>query len=320
MDNNLAVRNNLGGIIYTPSFLIIASTVRLVISIDQWWIDSLENCHYLTLFVCLSTWIIWQCYFANSVASAQTFYSKWRNFATWQRWLFGAAGLLLLLVTLAVGVGLLQVADGPSPSPLLQVGMLTPAVLWVIPVVLSAALAIFGINGNGPVEQMRDRALSHVVHLILYFVFLRSSQLDALLGAGSISVCAMFGVTFLGFILQLLWRVYPYMLTVVFKEQAAYLQQEVDRQQEGNRQQEVDPQEEVNRQQRSMSPSELVLSPIATPRAPAGHELVTPPPHKPPKLSDTDKLVIRGNKPVPLMRIPDSVSRSPSHVHSFVSQ
>ena len=244
MGNNLAVSNNLGGIIYAPSFLIIASTVQLTVSTHQWWIDSVENGHYLfqslpTLFVCLLTWIIWQCYFTNSVASVQTFYSKWRTFATWQRWLFGPAGFLLLLVTFAVGVGLLQVADGPSPFPLLQVGMLTPAVLWVIPVVLSAALTIFDINGNGPVEQMRDRALAHVVHLTLYFVFLRSSQLDALLGAGSISVCAMFGVTFLGFILQLLWRVYPYMLTVVFEEQAAYLQQEVDRQQEGNPQEEV---------------------------------------------------------------------------------
>ena len=231
MANNLAARNNLGRIIYTPSFLIIFSTARNIIALHHWSVASLEDYHYLLqslpiLIVCFSTFFIWQCYFANSVASAQTFYSKWRNFATWQRWLFGAAGLLLLLVTLAVGVGLLQVTDGPNPSSLLQVGILTPAVLWIIPVVLSATLTIFGINGNGPVEQMRERALAHIAHLILYFVFLRSSQLDALLGAENVSVCVMFGMTFLGFGLQLLWHLYPYMPIVLPYVRVAYPQQE----------------------------------------------------------------------------------------------
>ena len=231
MGNNLAVHNNLGRMIYAPSFLIIASAARSVIALHHWSIESSENYHYLvqsfpTLFMCTSTWLIWQCYFANSVASAHAFCNQWGVFTSWQRYWFCAVGLPLLLMAFVVGVGLLQVTDGPSPSPLLQVGILTPAALWIIPVVLSATVTVFGANVNAAVEQMKERALTHIVHLLLYFVFLRSSHLDALLGAGSIGVCAMFGVTFLGFILQVLWRVYPYMAARLLDERAAYPQQE----------------------------------------------------------------------------------------------
>ena len=223
MANNLALRNNLGRLIYAPSFLIISSTARLIISCYHWSIDNLENYHYLfhsfpNIFMCFLTWIIWQCYFANSVASVQAFGGQWGAFVRWQRWLFCGVVLPLLLVAFAVAVGLLQFTNGPSPSLLLQVGILTPATLWFIPVALSATLAIFRMNGNGAVEQARERAVVHVVHLLPYFVFLHSAQLDELVGAGSISVCTMFGVTFLGFALQLLRHVYAHMRAEVLEE------------------------------------------------------------------------------------------------------
>lgn len=228
--NNLAILNNLRWLIYAPTSLIIFSTVRLVISYHRS-VDSVKNYHYLvqsfpTLLLCVSTWFIWQCYFANSLASAQAFYTRWGALAFWQRWLFYIVGLLLLLVASAVGVELLKVTDGPRPSPLLQMIILTPAALWSIPVILSATVTVFGVNINAAVEQMRERALTHIVHLLLYFVFLRSSHLDTLLGAGSIGVCAMFGVTFLGFILQVLWHVYPYMAARLLDEETTYPQQE----------------------------------------------------------------------------------------------
>ena len=231
MGNNLAVGNDPGRMIYAPSFLIIASAARNVIALHHQSIGSSENYHYLvqsfpTLFMCVSTWLIWQCYFANSVASTQAFCNQWGVITSWQRFWFSAVGLPLLLMAFVIGIGLLQVTDGPSPSPLLQVGILTPAALWVIPVVLSATITVFGANVNAAVEQMKERALTHIVHLLLYFVFLRSSHLDTLLGAGSIGVCAMFGVTFLGFILQVLWRVYPYMAPRLLDEEATYPQQE----------------------------------------------------------------------------------------------
>ena len=228
--NDLAILNNLRWLIYAPTSLIIASTVRLVISYHQS-LDSVKNCHYRvqsfpTLLLCVSTWLIWQCYFANSLASVQAFHTRWGLLTFWQRWLFYIVGLPLLLMAFVVGVGLLQVTDGPSPSPLLQMIILTPAALWSIPVILSATVTVFGVNVCAAVEQMQERALTHIVHLLLYFVFLRSSHLDALLGAGSIGVCAMFGVTFLGFILQVLWSVYPYMAARLLDERAAYPQQE----------------------------------------------------------------------------------------------
>ena len=216
--NNLAIPNNLRWMIYAPTSLIIFSTVRLVIY------------HYLvqsfpTLLLYASTQFIWLCYFANSLASAQAFYTRWGALAFWQRWLFYIVWPLLLLVASAVGVELLKVTDDLRSSPLLQMIILTPA-LWSIPVILSAIVTVFGVNVGAGVEQMRERALTHIVYLLLYFVFLRSSHLDTLLGAESISVCAMFGLTFLGFILQVLWRVYPYMAPRLLDEEATYPQQE----------------------------------------------------------------------------------------------
>ena len=235
MANNLALRNNLGRLIYAPTFLIISSTARLIISRHHWSVDSLENYHYLlhslpNIFMCFLTWIIWQCYFANSVASVQAFGGQWGAFVRWQRWLFCGVVLPLLLVAFAVAVGLLQFTNGPSPSLLLQVGILTPATLWFIPVILSVTLTIFRKNGNGAVEQAQKRAVVHVVHLLPYLVFLRSAQLDELVGAGSISVCTMFSVTFLGFALQLLWHVYAHMRAEVLEERE--LEQEVNPHQE----------------------------------------------------------------------------------------
>ena len=301
MGNALAVRNNLGQMIYAPSFLIIASAARNVIALHHQSIESSENYHYLvqsfpTLFMCVSTWLIWQCYFANSVASTQAFCNQWRVITSWQRFWFCAVGLPLLLMAFVVGVGLLQVTDGPSPSPLLQVGILTPAALWVIPVVLSATITVFGANVNAAVEQMKERALTHVVHLLLYFVFLHSSHLDTLLGAGSIGVCAMFGVTFLGFVLQVLWRVYPYMagMYMVPHRQPTCVPES----------------EEQNR-----SYSEIVLFvAMAIHRDSAGHELALSTSNLP-KLPNKAEMVIQTDTLVSSRHVPNDVHR-PEASHS----
>ena len=289
MANNLAIRNILRWLIYAPTFLIIASTLRIVISCNR-----LVDYHNLlqsfpTLLLCVSTWFIWQCFFANSLASAQAFYTRWGALAFWQRWLFYIVGLLLLFVASTVGVGLLKVTDGPSPSPLLQMSILTPAALWSIPVILSATLTIFGINVNGVVKQMRGRALAHIVHLLLYFVFLHISHLDALLEAGSISVCVMFGVTFLGFFLQVLWRVYPYMtgMYMVPHKQPTCVPES----------------EEWNR-----SYSEIVLS-MAMHRDSAEHEFVTLPLSNPPKLPSKAEMVVQTDTLVSFRHVPNDVHR-----------
>lgn len=304
MANNVAIRNVLGRMIYAPTFLIISSTARLVISCNSWLIDSLEAYHYLlhsfpSLFVCLSTWIIWQCYFANSVASVQAFSGQWGAFVRWQRWLFCAVGLLLLLVAFAVAVGVLQLTNGPSPSLLLQMVILTPAALWFIPVLLPATLAIFRMNGNGAVEQARVRAVVHIVHLVPYFVFLRSSQLDDLVGAGGISVCTMFGVTFLGFILQLLWHMYTRMPAEVLDEQAGHLQQE-EQEQAANPHQEQEQATNPHQEEQERGRSELVISVSCAMHMEERNALqVVVVNHKLPSLNDTDQLVINSPSPVP---------------------
>lgn len=237
MCNNLAVLNNpmrddLGRAIYTPSFLLLSSTVRLILSLHCPSGASLENCHYLlaSLPRCI-TWIIWQCYFANTIASVLVFRRQWEAFVWWQRWLFYVVGSLILSVAFTVALGLLQYTNGPSPSLPLQLGILTPAILWAAPVFLSATLTIFRVNSGAAVRQMQERAGIHIVHLLLYFVFLRTSQLDNLAGAGSVSVCAMFILTFLGFTAQLLWRKYPRMFPFMpgmapAREQVHYPEQE----------------------------------------------------------------------------------------------
>ena len=128
----------------------------------------------------------------------------------WQRCLFCVVGSVILSVAFAVALGLLECTSGPSPSLLLQLVILIPAILWAIPVFLSVTLTIFRMNDDAAVRQIQERAGIHIVHLLLYFVFLRTSELDNLAGAGNTRMCAMCGLTLLGFIVQIVCHMRRY--------------------------------------------------------------------------------------------------------------
>ena len=226
-------------------------------------------------------------------------------------------GAVVLCAPLFVANGLLEFAHSLPPSVPMRVFNILPAILWTIPVVVYSALGLLQTPNRAQLkqmQQMQEVVTAHLFTVPLYFTFVMNSKKDdAVICSSGTTVLCMLAVTLIGFCIQ-------FWYTRSYRPLERFIR-DIERERlDANHFEEPQAAGPVVLEEWSTSPSELVLSPIATPRAPAGHGLVTPPLHKPPKLSDKDKLVIHSNKPVPLMRIPDAVSRSPSRVHSFVSQ
>lgn len=316
MGNKLARRNGHERVINTPSFLLLASMVRLITSFHVPSAASLENDRYfLASFPSCLTWVIWQFYFANSIESIIVFSRQWARLVPWQRLLFGVVGILLLPVAYIAAVGLLQFSNGPSPSAPLKLAILTPAMLWTVPVLLSVTLTISGMSSTASVQQMQERASSHIVHLLLYIVFLCRSQLDKLAGAGSVSVYVMFSTMVGGFMVQILWHACLHTHLFVYDVEPPGQVPQQQEQEGGQNETAICTFDGgttvLEIKEESAMSSELVLPTLYVGKchiSPTA-ELVFATPLKLPQLSCSDEVVICRDELVPLRQIPDAICR-----------
>ena len=298
-----------------PKHLMLASFSRALLAIHHRFSgESSSDLSVTVLGILVLTAVIWQCYFAFSLKSIKIFLHYWKFCTTKQRIVSPFLVLTIVCAPLFVANGLLEFMHGLPPSVPMRVFHILPAVLWTIPVILISALVHFqAANGVQlkQTEQMQEVVIAHIFTSSLYCIFLMNFEEDAVVGSSAIAIPGMLGVALVGFVIQLMYMrshslhgrvngdIEQDRLAVdLFKEPQA-----------GGG---------VEFEEQSTLPSEIVLSAIAIHQVSTEHELVTPPPYNPPRVSHKDELVIHGDRPVPLRRMPDAVCRFPAHFHNFV--
>lgn len=198
---------------HVPSFLVLLSIIRAVVAVH---LSSVQSSTVINFF-CINimhglTVVICQCYFANSVTSIRCFLQYWWEFFTLKQRILSLSlsVLVIMCAPLFVIIRLLEFAHGIPPSEAMCAVSLLPAILWTIPVVLYSALGLFQVARGaqlGQTHQMEEVFAVHLVNALLYCVFLKGSEGNNLVGSSDINVTTfiVFGVAFVGFVLQFLY-------------------------------------------------------------------------------------------------------------------
>jgi len=199
---------------HAPSLLILLSSIRTGVAV---YFRSSVQSSVVFKFLCTNgihvlTVAIWQCYFANVLASANSFVRSWKFLKSNQRIL--SLSMLVPAIVFApyfVTNGLLKFTHGLPPTGHMHVFNLLPAVLWTIPFVLNSALGLFqAANGEQlrlvhQMRQMQEVFMVYLVNFTLYYVFLKSSDGDALVGSNGVTTAGIVAVALVGFALQSLY-------------------------------------------------------------------------------------------------------------------
>ena len=285
-----------------PRQLTLASVFRAVVAIHHRFSgDSSVALYFFS--VLMLTAVIWQCYIANVLASVKVFLSSWALLKPRQRLVSPLLGVAILCAPLFVANGLLELAHGLPPSVPMRVFNFLPAVLWTIPVVLNSALGLFRAANGALLKQMQlmqemqEVVTVHLFTMAMYCVFVANSKADdAVIGSSWTAVLGMLGATFVGFVVQFMYRgpPRPHRRVIDHIEQDYF--------------EEPQPTCIPESEAQSVSYSEIVLSPIATQQFSAGHELVLPTSNLP-KLPDNAERVVQTDTFVSSRHVPNDVHR-----------